>query len=192
VTTIADVLEAINTAAAGAGVAVTADLAATGNGIRLTDATGGAGSLSVSRANLSYAVDDLGLEKRQTPGETQLISDDVNGVQVNGVLGALYDLEAALRGNDSQGITIAAEALDARLADFNRVRGVVGARAAAMQDRLMQTENAVFATESFLSEVQDLDYSEAITKFQQAQMTLQATLLTGSQIANTSLLDFLA
>jgi flagellar hook-associated protein 3 FlgL len=75
--------------------------------------------------------------------------------------------------------------------DFNRSRGIVGARAKAMQDRLTQTEGAVFATQELLSEVQDLDYTEAVTKFQQAQTALQASLLTGSRLANTSLLDFL-
>jgi flagellar hook-associated protein 3 FlgL len=120
-----------------------------------------------------------------------LIGDDVNGARANGLLTALFDLEKALRDDDSQDITIAAEALDAHLVDFNRSRGIVGARAKAMQDRLTQTEGAVFATQELLSEVQDLDYTEAVTKFQQAQTALQASLLTGSRLANTSLLDFL-
>jgi flagellar hook-associated protein 3 FlgL len=82
--------------------------------------------------------------------------------------------------------------MDEYLVDFNRSRGIIGAQAAAMRDRLTQTDSAVFATQSLLSEVQDLDYTEAITKFQQAQTALQASLLTGTQILNTSLMDFLA
>ena len=50
----------------------------------------------------------------------------------------------------------------------------------------------MFSTQELLSEVEDLDYTEAVTKFQQAQTALQASLLTGSQILNTSLLDFLS
>ena len=191
VATIGDVLEAINTAAIAAGVNVSAGLAATGNGITLTDGTGGAGDFSVTRVNLSQAIDDLGLDKQVADPVTEIVSDDINPVRTNGILSALIDLERALLDDDSQGITIAAEDLDVYLNDFNRARGVIGARAAAMQDRLAQTEDAVFATESFLSEVQDLDYTESITRFQQAQTALQATLLTGSQTLNTSLMDYL-
>jgi flagellin-like hook-associated protein FlgL len=187
-----DVLDAINLAGAAAGVAVTAQLADVGNGIRLIDTSGGAGPLEVTRMNNSFAIDDLGLFAQTAAGvETELIGDDVNGARANGLLTALFDLEKALRDDDSQDITIAAEALDAHLVDFNRARGIVGARAKAMQDRLTQTEGAVFATQELLSEVQDLDYTEAVTKFQQAQTALQASLLTGSRLANTSLLDFL-
>ncbi|MCB9850081.1 MAG: hypothetical protein H6817_05190 [Phycisphaerales bacterium] len=190
--TITDVLDAINTAAANAGVAVTAELTDTGNGIRMADATGGAGTLSVSRLNNSFAIDDLGLfNKFASNASTELVGDDVNGARANGLLTALYDLEQAMRSDDSQGMSIAAEDINTHLEQFSKARGIVGARAAAMQDRLTQTENAVFATQELLSEVQDLDYTEAVTKFQQAQTALQASLLTGSQLLNTSLLDFL-
>lgn len=190
--TIQEVLDLINAAATAAGVGIAADLAAVGNGIRLTDTTGGAGSIVVGRANLSFAMDDLGIGGRANDPATELIGGDTAGVKVQGVISALYDLERALLNDDSQAITLAVEAVDAHLVEFNRARGLVGARAAAMQDRLTQTETASFATEAFLSEVQDLDLTEAITRFQQAQTTLQATLLTGSRILNTSLLNFLA
>jgi len=190
--TLNDVLTAINQAAITAGVPVVADLALTGNGIRLTDSTGGTGTLSVQRANNSFAADDLGLADITAAGtETALVGEDVNGQKANGLITALYDLEYALRNDDSQGITIAAEDMETHLVDFNRARGIVGARAAAMQDRLTQTEGAVFATQELLSQVEDLDYTEAVTKFQQAQTALQASLLTGSQTLNVSLLDFL-
>lgn len=191
VTTIQEVIDAINLAATTGGVGVTADLAPTGNGIRLTDTSGGMGRLTVGRANLSFAIDDLGLNFSVDPTATEMVSQDFNGLRVNSVLTALFDLERALRDDDSQGITLAAEDMDTYLVDFNRARGQVGARAKGMQDRLQQTESAVFATQSFLSEVQDLDYTEAVTKFQQAQTALQATLLTGSQLLQTSLLNFL-
>jgi len=191
--TLNDALALINQAAIAAGVPVVADLTATGNGIRLTDSTGGAGTLSVMRMNNSFAIDDLGLSGKSAMGAVvELVGDDVNGARANGLLSALYDLERALRDDDSQGITLAAEEIDAHLVDFNRARGIVGARAKAMQDRLTQTESAVFATQKLLSNVQDLDYTEAVTRFQQAQTALQASLLTGSRVLNVSLMDFLS
>lgn len=189
--TIGDVINAINDAATTAGVAVTADLAGSGNGIRLTDSTGGTGPLDVDRANLSFAVDDLGLRHTVPDPATELVGDDVNGAKANGLLTALLDLEKALKEDDTRGITAAAEAIDAHFNDFNRARGIVGAQAKAMQDRVVQTESAVSATEALLSEVRDVDYTEAVTRFQAAQTALQASLLTGSRILSTSLMDFL-
>ncbi len=190
-TTIGEVLDAINLAATGAGVGITASLAAVGSGITLTDSSGGAGFISAGRANLSFAVDDLGLTGTVDDPATQLVSTDVASARANGVLSAMFDLERALLSDDSQQITFAAEDIDQHVVDFNKSRGVVGARGKSMRDRQSQTESAVFATEQLLSEVRDLDYSEAVTRFQQAQTALQASLLTGSQILNTSLLDFL-
>lgn len=189
--TTGEVVDAINIASAAAGVSVSASLASVGSGITLSDSTGGAGFLSAGRANLSFAVDDLGLTGIVDGLETQLTGRDVAAARANGVLTGLYDLERALLSDDSQQITFAAEDIDRHLVEFNRARGVVGARGKAMRDRQTQTESAVFATEQLLSEVRDLDYTEAVTRFQQAQTALQASLLTGSQVLNTSLLDFL-
>ena len=94
--TIADVLDAINTAASTAGVNFTASLATTGNGIRLVDGTGGSGLLQVSRLNASSAVDDLGLLGHESDGASELISSDVATVRTNSVFTALYELYDAL------------------------------------------------------------------------------------------------
>ena len=189
--TIGDVIAAINTAATDAGVSVTASLSDTDNGIKIVDATAGAGTLTVSRMNMSYALDDLGLNGAAEGPDGELIGDDVNTARTDGVLTALIDLERALRADSDQEITAAAERVNNFADEINRVHGVVGARAQAMQGRLEQTEDAAVATEQLLSEVRDLDYTEAVTRFQQAQMALQATLMAGSQSLNLSLLSFL-
>ncbi len=191
-TTVQEVIDAINTAAADAGVAVTASLAPNASALRIEDATGGTGSLSVTRLNLSYAVDDLGLDKTVTGDATELVGDEIGVVRADGVLTALLDLEAGLRANDDRAITDAAGRLDGFIETVTRANGVVGARAKAMRDRQEQTDAAVGATQELLSRLEDLDYAEAVTKFQQAQVALQATLLTGSRSLNVSLLDFLA
>lgn len=191
VATIGDVIDAINAAAVEAGAAVSASLSPTGNGLRIVDTTGGTGPLSVGRLNLSYALDDLGLDRTVQDPETELIGDDVNTTRTDGVLTALIDLEAALRNDDTRGITDGAGRLDGFIDEVNRVRGIIGARAQAMQSRQQQTENAVLATQQLVSELCDLDYAEAVTRFQQAQTALQATLLTGAQSLNLSLMSFL-
>ncbi len=192
--TLDDIIFAINTAAAGAGVSVTASMATTGNGIRLVDSTGVAGTLQVERMNLSYAVDDLGLAGLTATGAgatVEVVGEDVGGVRADGVFTALYDLHEALLKGDTEGILAASERIDEAMAAVNHVLGEVGARAKSMSERLQRTQEAVDATKVALSEVRDLDYTEAITRFQQAQTALQANLMAGSQALSLSLLDFL-
>lgn len=69
---------------------------------------------------------------------------------------------------------------------------VNGVRPEGVLSALFDLESAVNATRSFLSEIEDLDYTEAVRRFQQAQTALQASLLSGSQLLNVSLLNFLA
>jgi flagellar hook-associated protein 3 len=189
--TVGEVIDAINEAATAEGVQVAADLTTLGNGIRLTDSSGGTGTLHVEPANLSFAADDLGISKIVDDPDAALVGDDVNAARANGLLTSLVELERALGQDDSSAITQAAEDMDVHLENFNRARGIVGARAKGLEDRVAQTESAVTATQSLLSNVQDLDYTEAVTRFQAAQTALQASLLTGSKVMSTSLMDYL-
>ncbi len=190
--TIGDVVDLINTAAADAGVSVTAELTSVGNGIRIVDGTSGSGVLSVSRLNLSFAIDDLGLSVQVSdPADTELSGQDVSAVRTDSVLTALLDLEEALRNDDTQEITDAGTRVSGFIEQVTRVQGLVGARAKAMQNRQSQTDAAIFSTQKLMSEIQDLDYAEAVTVFQQAQTALQATLSTGTTSLNLSLINFL-
>jgi flagellar hook-associated protein 3 FlgL len=188
--TIGDVIDLINAAATTAGSSVTASLAATGNGIRLTDASG-TGSLSVGRANLSAAADDLGLFGSADPAATELVGGDVNPVRTEGILDALGQLEEALRSDNTQGITLAAERLEALSENVVRVHGQVGARSASARTNLEQMQDATITTQLLLSQVEDLDMASAITELQAAQVQLQADLQTSSQLLSLSLFDFI-
>ncbi len=188
--TVGDVIDRINTAATDAGVGVTASFAEVGNGIRISDATGGSGDFSVTGLNGSAAAMDLGLAQTVSGG-TELIGEDRNPTRTEGILSALVELENALRGNDTQGITLAAERINAFTTDVTRIHGVVGARSKDMQTQLRQTQDSVDSTGIFLSKLQDLDFTEAITKMQAMTTQLQATLQTSSRVMNLSLLDFL-
>ncbi|MFQ6048911.1 MAG: flagellin, partial [Phycisphaerae bacterium] len=199
--TLQDVIDAINTAAAGAGLSVgtvppgefLADLAATGNGIRLTDNLGGSDQLRVERLNLSPAIDGLGLSGKVGAGSgpVSLVGDDTHGIVPDGVFSALYRLREGLLDGDRGTVTAAGQRLGELMRQVNRWQGLVGARSQAMQARLQRTEDAVDATRILLSELKDVDFAEAVTRFQQAQTALQANLLSGGQILNVSLLDFL-
>lgn len=190
--TVQDVINLINSAATAAGVAVTAGLATTGNGIQLTDGTVGAGELRVQALNLSAAAADLGIHRSaDVAGGGVLTGSDVRGIRTDSVFTALMDLYTALRKGDTTAITDAGGRIGEFVTQVNRVHGMVGARSQAVTTHLQLTEDAVTSTQAMLSEVRDLDYTEAITRFQQAQTTLQANLLTGSKLMQLSLLDFI-
>ncbi len=189
--TIGDVIALINEAATTETVSVEASLSLVGNGIRIEDSTSGAGDLSVSSLNLSNAAKDLGLDKTATGMETAIDGDDVNPLRTNGILDALTELEQALRTDDTQGISHAGGRLDSLRESVNRVHGVVGARAQAMATKMAQMEDASLTTQTFLSEVRDLDYAKAISELQSGTTQLQANLQSSSLILKLTLLDFL-
>jgi flagellar hook-associated protein 3 FlgL len=186
--TVQDVINAINTADGGGGVTASLDPAT--NGIKLTDATGGGGTLAVASLNGSTTVADLGLSNAAASGNT-LTGADVNPVQSTGLFGDLQKLRDSLQKNDTQGITAAAQLVQA---DYDRVsvaRGTNGARLKDFQSRQTQLADENVATQSFLSDLQDTDFTTAITKFQTLQTALQANYATTSKLMSMSLMDFL-
>ncbi|MCP4590816.1 MAG: hypothetical protein GY842_08725 [bacterium] len=190
--TLGDIIDLINAAAVDAGVALTASMTASGDGWQIEDTTGGGGVITVHPLNNTVTALAPGLDRAADAAHTELVIDDLSTSTGDNVLAALTELEESLRRDDTTAITAAADRLETLNAEITRTRGVVGARAKSMQDRLIQIENANAATETFLADVQDLDYAEAATQFEQAQTALQASLLTGSRAMSISLMDFLA
>ena len=185
--TVQQVIDAINTADGGAGV--TASFATTGNGIVLTDATGGSGPLSVSSANFSTAAADLGLVASVNGNVLQ--GADVHQVEPQGVFSNLAKLRDGLETGDQSAITEAAAALQADYARVVQTRGQAGARLQEIEARQDRLEEENLATDALLSSLQDVDFTEAVSRFQTLQNALQASLQTSGQILQLSLLDFL-
>jgi flagellar hook-associated protein 3 FlgL len=186
-TTVQDVIDAINTADAGGGV--TASFAAVGNGIVLTDSTGGAGTLAINAANFSAAIDDLGL--RVTASGNTLTGTDVHPVEAQGLFANLGRLRDALLSSNQSAITTAAEGLSEDLDRVVPVRGEVAARVKDFETRQDRLDDQNVATRALLSSLEDTDYNEAITRFTALQTALQAQLMTTSRTLSMSLLDFL-
>ena len=191
--TIQDVIDAINAVTA---PAITASLAASGNGIRLVEAASGAGQLAVTRPYLddspSFAADDLGFADQATViANGEIVSRDVNGIQPQGVFSILIKLRDALRAGDTGEISAAAGELDTFQDQINQSRGLVGGTSQGLERRFNHTETAILETQARLSELVDLDYAQAITQFTQIQTAYQASLATGSRLLSLSFLDFL-
>ena len=186
--TVQDVINAINTADGGAGV--TAGFNGNTNGITLTDTTGGGGVLLVSPLNASSAALDLGLTTAAV-GNT-VTGTDVNPVQSTGLFANLAKLTSALLNNDTTAITAAGVGIQA---DHDRVvlaRGEAGSQVKGLEARQTQLDGENIATKSLLSNLQDTDFTTAVTRFQALQTSLQANYQLTAKVLHLSLLDFLA
>jgi flagellin-like hook-associated protein FlgL len=189
-TTMQNVIDLINAQATANGVAVTASIATVGNGIVLTDNTGGAGDFKVERMNLSNAAEDLGILQTVTAGNS-ITGEDVNATQEESIFTYLINLREALKANDVQGMEQAAQKIEAYTKQLEEYQGKLGYMARGLEMRSSRTEDAVLSTKTLLSSLKDLDYSEAIVKFQTLQTTLQANMQLSSQLMKTSLLDYI-
>lgn len=187
--TVQDVIDAINTAATTAGAGVIASFATTGNGIVLADTAGGAGTITLTSLNFSSAAAELGLTGAASGGV--ITGSDVNPVEPNGVFSHLAALRDALRNNDQAPITAAAAGLKD---DFDRVvrtRGQTGARVQETEARQQKLEDQNIASKALLSSLEDVDFTDAVARFQTLQTALQASLQTSARLLDLSLMDFL-
>ena len=192
--TIQDVIAKINNADGNAGSSphVTAALNVTGNGISLTDASSGSGTLTVTDLNGSTAADALGISKTAASSTPGIINgDDVNPVEPNGLFSSLILLRNALLSNDTAGITQAGTLLQNDSATVISATGLVGAREQDISTRqgIIADEQTQFSKS--LSALQDTDETTAITQFETLQTAYQAALQVAKTTQNLSLLDFL-
>jgi flagellin-like hook-associated protein FlgL len=184
--TVQNVLNAINTATGGQ---VTASLASSGSGIVLTDSSGGSGTLSVTALNNSTAAANLGLTTAAV-GNT-ITGTDVGAVQSKGIFGNLQALMTALQSGDQAGITAAGQGISADTSRVIELRGQTGAIEQELNNRQTQISQQNTATQSLVSQLQNADYADTVTKYQTLQTALQASLQTGAASLSLSLLDFL-
>lgn len=185
--TIGDVVAAINAAGGGS---VTVDFNPVGNGIRLTDNTAGGNDFTVTDLGFSGTSEDLGINLSAGAGN-EINGTDVNPIDSDGVISHLIELRDALLTDDSFGITAAAEKLDA---DYKKVvthRSQLGAKVQSLESRHDAIEDSIVESKALISQLRDVDFTEAIVRFQILQSMIQATIATTGQSLQTSLLDFL-
>ncbi len=187
VVTVQDVIDAINTAGGGS---VTAAVSATGGGLELTDLTAGGNDFSVAGVNGSAAAEDLGIKKSAGAGNT-IDGDGVAAVRAESVFTHLMMLREALLTGDDRAITEAGEKLNEDLDRVTVTRADVGVRARRVQQTTEREENGKLFDQSLLSDVQDSDFAEAISRFMQLQQQLEANMLAGQRSMQMNLMDFL-
>lgn len=184
--TVQDAINDINTATGGV---VTASLAATGSGIVLTDSSGGGGTLSVTPLNQSNAAAQLGLNVASS-GNT-LTGTDVGAQTSYGVFGNLQALMSALTSGNQQAITAAGGDISNDISRVIELHGQTGAveQTLTSQQTAIQQQNT--ATQSLMSQLQDVNMAQAVSQFQTLQQGLEANLETAAQSMQLTLLDFI-
>ncbi len=191
--TVQDVIDKIN---ASAGATVTASLATTGNGFVLTDTSGGAGTMSVATESengydvaLQLGISTLGSDVTVTGNVMQ--GEDVNTVKPSGIFSDLMALRDAMLANDDAEITRIGEMIADDRDQLINMNGIVGSMNKSIEQRQTYMEDNILATETLRSDIRDIDFTEAITRYENLYTALQANLMAGSSQSQISLLDFL-
>jgi flagellar hook-associated protein 3 FlgL len=104
---------------------------------------------------------------------------------------SLMNLERALRRNDLQGIRDGIEDLGNASAVLNNKLSKVGAVVNRLDNTTSIIEQAIVDNKATTSDIEDLDYADAITQLQNQQTIYQAALKSASMITSMSLVDYM-
>jgi flagellin-like hook-associated protein FlgL len=197
--TVQTVLDRINAQAAdqltAAGLpttSLTAGLAGDGNGLTLTQNTAFTSPMVVTSRNNSPAAEQLGLSGATYDSSTaQLRGEDRAKVRVDSLFSDLIDLREGLARNQISGISFAGEKLESTIGHVAEVRGVVGGHAQRVEAALSRASEQTLVDTTIRSELQDVDFTQAASRFSLLQVQLEAGLRTTALASQRSLLDFL-
>jgi flagellar hook-associated protein 3 FlgL len=200
IATVQTLVDAINTqanaqltAAARPTTDFAVSLSATTNGLEFTQdaALGVSGPIAISPQR-SSAAEQLGLlDADLSPGGNTLTSSDRASVRVNNLFTHLMDLSQALRSDDTLGIQIASENMKGSLEDLIQSQALVGGYSRRVDEEVLRQEDKSVLDQAMRSQLRDLDYAQASSRFAQLQLQMQATLSVIAQTQSRTLLDFL-
>ncbi|HVZ94269.1 MAG TPA: flagellin [Phycisphaerales bacterium] len=192
--TVQTVVNKINAAAtaAGFGAVFTASVSNGSNGIVFSDTAAGASPVTVTNLN-GYAALDLGLLNGtfSAGAPATFAGTDPATVRVDSLVSTLIDLRDALQNNDERGITFAGELFETDLDRLSSARALVGMRQARVEAAQARLEDSTLLDKSIKSSLQDVDFTEAATRFNLLQTQLQAGYTSIASLRPLSLMNFL-
>ena len=112
-------------------------------------------------------------------------------MNAGGVLADLKALSTALKANDTDGIATAATALQTDSANVTTAQAIVGGRVQELTSRSTDLANQNTATQTLLSQYQDVDYATVTTQYQALQTSYEASLRVTAMSMQQSLMDYL-
>lgn len=153
--------------------------------------------------NASNIIGYLGTEDQRSIqiGEGHRVADGNAGFEVfenidsvtggkRSIFSTLKSLSTALANNVSN-INHEMGDLDNALESLTRVRSTVGSRLRTLDSQEEQNEKFLLDFKSTLSDIEDLDYAEAISRFNQQDNTLKAAQQSFARLQKLSLFDYL-
>lgn len=171
---------------------VVAQLADGANGINLVQNGAFGQALTITQANNSTAAEQLGLLKgTYNAGTGTFAGTDTAKVRVDSLMSYLIDLRDALTANDVSGIQLAGENIDRVNGLIAETRGMVGGFAQRVTFAQQVEDDRSAVDTKVRSELEDVDFAKAASRFSLLQTQLNASLQTTARIQSTSLLDFL-
>lgn len=131
---------------------------------------------------------ELGDEVESRPAQNKSVFESLDAI-----IAALEEggASGSSRANLATASNTALADLDAVLGNFGDIRAEVGARLKSFDQQKDLNEDRLVDLNSAVSEIRDLDYAEAISRFNQQQVALQAAQQTYTQVNRLSLFDFL-
>ncbi len=192
-TTVDEAIALIDAAAGAAGVApgdFSVAVATTGTGLVATDNTVGGNDFAITNAGQSHVAEHLGLLANAGAANT-IAGQDTATRRIDNAFTDLIILRDSLKSNDESGITLASVRLDDDIDSVVSARAIVGVQSQRLEETQLRNEDQTLQEQSVLSGLKDADLTEVISRYQQLQLQLQASLQTSARIQQLSLLDFL-
>lgn len=126
-------------------------------------------------------------------GSSLSVTINVNGNQLanTGVFSALTDLKNALNDNDQTAINDMINSLRDVSDQIASLASGVGSIQNHMEMARQRLDTANINLASYLSQIEDTDVVEAITRYNNEEISYNAALRTASDVIRTNLLDFL-
>ena len=108
-----------------------------------------------------------------------------------GFFEALSDLASGIRNSNTSAINQGIDDLDQASFNIAVATAQVGSEMASVETQREVNEETVLQLRTILSNIEDLDYSEAVTQMQKDMLALQATQSSFSQISNLTLFNYI-
>jgi flagellar hook-associated protein 3 FlgL len=126
-------------------------------------------------------------------GDNLVVAINVNGQQMmdTGLFTALTDLRDALAGDDQAGIQTAIDSLQSAVEEVRSLASAMGSIRNQLDLTKQRMETVNINLKSYLSQTEDVDLAEVITRYNTEEMAYRAALQTATDVIQMNLLDFL-
>jgi flagellin-like hook-associated protein FlgL len=162
----------------------------------VTDETGTAVT-NITKTGSAFVYSGSNTQREIQIGGSRKVTDGDTGISVFGpssvtgkmLFDSVRNYAAELRADAPTLKTL--QELDEAMVRLSTVRSTIGSRMNAIERQKLSNQDFIINTQTALSQVEDLDYAEAITKLNAQQLSLQAAQQSYAKVQGMSLFKFL-